>query len=108
MRIHMKSKIAEDILALAGHFKAEKVTPFRRDEEGFATVTFKIKGDALHSLLKLLKQCEYNGNVGHSFNIEVDPHGGEDKRSVGFDGDGADKIKDILVNGKPLPDKFEW
>lgn len=87
---------------------AEEVAPFRRDEEGYATVTFKIKGDALHSLLKLLRQCEYMGNVGHSFGIVIDPKGGDDKREVGFDGDGSDRVKDIQVNGEPLPEKFEW
>jgi hypothetical protein len=46
--------------------------PFKRDDEGYATVTFKIKSDALYSLLKLLKQCEYMGNIGHSF---IDPRG---------------------------------
>lgn len=95
--------MADEVLA-----KEPEAPAFKRDDEGYATVTFKIKGDALHSLLKLLKQCEYNGNVGHSHSIIVDPQGGEDKRSVGFDGDGADRIKDILVNGEPLPEKFEW
>lgn len=106
----MNLKRAEmDLLVLADEVRAKKeTTPFKRDEEGYATVTFKIKGDALHSLLRLLKQCEYMGNVGHSFPIVVDPHGREDKRELGFDGDGSDRVKDILVNGEPLPDKFEW
>lgn len=103
-----RSSIAEQILKVAAEFQAEELTPFRRDEEGYAIVTFKIKGDALHSLLRLLRQCEYNGQIGHSFNIDIDPKGGEDKRSVGFDGDGQDRIKEIMVNGEPLPDKFEW
>lgn len=105
------NKIAQEIVDIARAMESrdkEKV-PFERDDEGYATITFKIKGDALYSLLRLLRQCEYNGNVGHSFEIEIDPRGGEDgKRTVGFDGDGQDRIKDIMVNGKPLSDKFEW
>jgi hypothetical protein len=104
-------KIAQELQIMADELNAEpkEKAPFKRDNEGYTTVTFKIKGDALHSLLKLLKQCEYMGNVGHSFPIVIDPQGGKDnKREVGFDGDGSDRIKDILVNGEPLPEKFEW
>ena len=102
-------QIASELRVMAAELSAKETVPFKRDDEGYATVTFKIKGDALYSLLKLLKQCEYMGNVGHSFAIVVDPKGGKDyKREVGFDGDGSDRVKDILVNGEPLPDKFEW
>jgi len=102
-------QISRDLQVMADEIQAERTMPFKRDDEGYATITFKIKGDALYSLLKLLKQCEYNGNIGHSHHIIVDPEGGQDrKRSVGFDGDGQDRIKDILVNGEPLDEKFEW
>ena len=102
-----QSRVEQALLAMAHEVLAKDV-PFKRDDDGYATVTFKVKGDALYSLLKLLKQCERNGDVGHSHSIIVDPEGGKDKRSVGFDGDGADRIKDIMVNGEPLSDKFEW
>lgn len=107
----MKSLIAETILKMAEELKADpkEVPPFRTDAEGFATVTFKVKGDGLHSLLKILKQCEVMGDQGHSFGIIVDPQGGKDyKRERGFDGDGSDRVKDIMVNGETLSEKFEW
>lgn len=107
----MKSHIAKELLELADDLKADskEVQPFRTDTEGFATVTFRVKGDGLHSLLKILKQCEVMGDQGHSFGIIVDPQGGKDyKRERGFDGDGADRVKDIMVNGEPLTEKFEW
>ena len=101
--------IAKDIHDITVALTKAKDPVFTRDEDGFATVTFKIKGDALYSLLKLIKQCSYMGDIGHSFNIDIDPKGGKDyKRTVGFDGDGSDRIKDIMVNGEPLPDKFQW
>ena len=100
--------IIHGLNVMASEFKAQD-KPFRRDDEGYATVTFKVKGDALHSFLKLLAQCEYMGNVGHSFSIDIDPKGGKDyHKVVGFDGDGADRVKEIMVNGEPLPEKFEW
>ncbi len=107
----MSTRISEEILAIADELQAQpkENPPFKRDEEGYATVTFKIKGDALDALLKLIKQCEYMGNIGHSFSIIIDPRGGEDReRTIGFDGDGSDRVKDILVNGEPLPQKFDW
>jgi predicted Rdx family selenoprotein len=107
-----KMKAARDLLDVARSLAAapeEKATAFQRDGDGFVTVSFRVKGDALHSFLKLLKQCEYMGSVGHTFKIVIDPEGGKDrKREVGFDGDGADRVKDILVNGDLLPEKFEW
>lgn len=105
------TRIATELRRIAGIIarQPKENTPFKRDDEGYATVTFKIKGDALYSLLKLIKQCEYMGNVGHTFTIVVDPQGGKEyKREVGFDGDGDARVKDILVNGEPLPEKFEW
>jgi hypothetical protein len=81
---------------------------FKRDEKGYAKVSFRIRGDALYSLLRLLRQCSFMGSVGHSFTIVLDPNNSEYKREVGFDGDGSDDLKDIEVNGEPLPDKYEW
>jgi len=102
-------KIVQEIREIAAGLRKAKDQVFKRDEDGYATITFKIKGDGLYSLLKLIKQCSYMGDIGHSFNIDIDPKGRKDyKRSVGFDGDGSDRIKDISVNGEPLPEKFEW
>lgn len=105
-----KSRMAGELLIIAKELLAsDNSQTFKKDEEGYAEISFKVKGDALESFLKLLKQCEYNGQIGHSFEIEIDQHGGEDrKRSVGFDGDGEDRVTEIKVNGKPLSKTFEW
>lgn len=73
-----------------------------QDKDGYSEVSFKVRGDALVSLLTLLQHCEVIGGCGHSFEIEIDSSNSEYKRRVGFDGDGSDKIKDIKLNGKEV------
>ena len=99
---------ARDLLEMAKGILGAKDEPFERDDDGYAKVSFRIRGDALHSLLRLLKQCDHMGSIGHSFTIVLDPDNSEYRRKVGFDGDGSDDVKDICVNGEPIPDKFEW
>ena len=80
---------------------------FPKDEHGFYDVAFRVKGDALYSLLKLLRHCERIGGIGHSFQIVLDPDNSEYRKTVGFDGDGDDRIKDIQVGGKTLPEGYD-
>ena len=40
------------------------------------------------------------GGFGHSFQIEVDPESADYKQTFGWDGDGADRIDDIKIDGK--------
>lgn len=77
-----------------------------KDADGYAEVSFKVKGDALESLLRLLRHCERCGNMGHSFEIVADPKNSEYRGVFGFDGDGADRIRDISVQGVPLPKSY--
>jgi hypothetical protein len=46
----------------------------------------------LEGLLNCIKDT---GNIGHSFNIVVDPDNKEYRKEFGWDGDGADYIKEI-------------
>ena len=77
-----------------------------KDERGFAEVSFRVKGDALGSLLRLLRHCQAMGSMGHSFSIVADPDNSEYHSKFGFDGDGADKLEDIEAGGEPLPEDF--
>lgn len=70
------------------------------------TVSFNICGDAKSEVLALLDQLRYNGQVGHSFNIRVDEEQNENYKTYSFDGDGADRISDIKVNGVDLPSGY--
>lgn len=73
--------------------------------EGFSEISFKVKGDAANSLVRMLHHIKSTGSIGHSFQIVVDPDSSEYRETYGFDGDGADRIDDIRVDGKPAPDE---
>ena len=46
-------------------------------------------------MLPLIEHIAEIGNVGHSFEIVVDPESSENKRTFYFDGDGSHQIKNI-------------
>jgi hypothetical protein len=79
----------------------------QKDKDGWLDVSFRIRGDAISSILELLQHCETIGGWGHSFPIEIDPNTSEEyySRTVGFDGDGSDCLTDIKVNGKLVEKK---
>ena len=58
--------------------------------------------DQDNKLENLLAYIRNIGNVGHSFNILVDPDNSDTKKNFGWDGDGSDRIFEITVNGVPL------
>lgn len=65
--------------------------------------------DTEGELARLLTYIMRTGNIGHSFDIVVDPDDKEYGMSFGWDGDGADRIRSIKVNGKKMEfkDYFE-
>lgn len=71
-------------------------------------VSFKIRGSAKEMILKMLTQLQSNGSIGHTCDIKVDEDGGDNYRKYEFDGDGADRISDIKVDGDNLPFNFKW
>lgn len=87
---------------------------FEPDDKGFVEVSCQVKGDGLWSVLKLLRNFQYHGGIGHSFGVVSDPDMSEYRMEVGWDGDGADQLKDIKVNGDPLDvkqfdkDEMKW
>ena len=80
---------------------------FDRDENGYSEVSFRVSGDGLWSVLKLLRALQINGDIGHSHEVVSDPDRTykDGKLSVGWDGDGSDSIKDLKVNGDALDTK---
>jgi len=68
-------------------------------------VSFKVKGDGKYSVVKILDYLRRMGDIGHSHSVVLDPEG-DDTTKVGWDGDGADRISDLKVNGKKL--KKDW
>jgi len=98
--------LAKNIVEIA-KMLAARSPDLGKDEDGFAEVSFRVKGDAVHSMLRLLRHCERVGNMGHSFEIVLDPENSEYRKTVGFDGDGSDRIESIKVNGKLLPKDYK-
>lgn len=56
--------------------------------------------DGDRKLPALLDHIKSTGNIGHSFEIVVDPDNKEFRKVFGWDGDGADRINEILFNGE--------
>lgn len=50
--------------------------------------------DTLENLINYIKS---NGNIGHTFEIIVDPDDKERRKSFEWDGDGVDSISDVKV-----------
>lgn len=58
--------------------------------------------DTEGELSKLLAWISRSGNVGHSFEIIVDPENKDFNMRFFWDGDGSDHIGDITVNGNKM------
>ena len=86
----------ERIEKIAGRIAADKAT---------VNISFTVQGDASDSLVRMLRHIQKLGDMGHSFAIVVDPDNSEYRETFGFDGDGSDRIDEILVDETPLPEK---
>lgn len=51
-------------------------------------------------LENLLNKIKSTGNIGHSFDIVVDPDNEDHKETFGWDGDGSDYIEDIKIENE--------
>lgn len=58
--------------------------------------------DTEGELARLLTYIKATGNIGHSFEIVVDPDDSQYKMNFGWDGDGADRIRNIKLDGKKV------
>jgi hypothetical protein len=54
------------------------------------------------SLARLLDSIKRTAEIGHSFPVVVDPGDPDHEAKFGFDGDGAFRIFEIKIAGKPL------
>jgi len=66
------------------------------------TISFECTGNAPRNLVSFLKYLEIQGGVGHSMGWTVDDDKG---KSYGFDGDGADRISNIRLDGEPVDEE---
>ena len=73
-------------------------------EEPSRLLALTVTGDAPKELARLLAYIKSTAGVGHSFNIVVDPDDHEYNKSFGMDGDGADHITSLRLDGR----KVEW
>lgn len=53
-------------------------------------------------LIKMIDYIMHTANVGHSFEVVVDPDMSENRMSFFMDGDGSFFIKDVTLNGKKV------
>lgn len=72
------------------------------DERDIITIEVR---DPDNQLIRLLDYIKGVANVGHSYDVVVDPHDKEYNKSFGIDGDGAFYMYKIKKNGKEV--KFE-
>jgi hypothetical protein len=100
----MKTNATHRLIVTADH-KDGKYT-------GETEVSFKVRGDAQFMVPKLLKALAFLGSAGASRTIIIedmcasaDGRYQEGDLQFGFDGDGSDKITDIMVNGKPYEER---
>lgn len=78
--------------------RLQQVEYFKRQAgsgPGDTLIEIECTGDGVKELIHLLKCIKYMGDVGSSRDIYIDKR----YRISGWDGDGADKIVKILVNG---------
>lgn len=54
--------------------------------------------DEDNNLLNLLKAIQSTANIGHTFDVVIDPGDSEFEQSFVIDGDGIDHILDITIN----------
>lgn len=69
--------------------------PFK-EEDKHKIITIECRDD-YNNLEKLLHEIKVLGNIGHTFNIIVDPKS-ENESTFEWDGDGPDHIFDIKVS----------
>ena len=72
-----------------------KVPNLRDENEKHIILTVCDQEKTIQNLIEYIKGL---ANMGHSFNIEVDPNDKEFHKSFYVDGDGADHILDITVD----------
>lgn len=81
--------------------RLQQVEYFKRQAgsgPGDIRIEIEAKGDGVKNLIHLVKLIKWMGDVGASRDIYIDKY----HRVTGWDGDGADKIIRITVNGEDV------
>jgi predicted house-cleaning noncanonical NTP pyrophosphatase (MazG superfamily) len=62
-------------------------------------ISVKVRKGSAENLIKILECIKGCGNIGHSFEVVVDPDEKENlsERTFGWDGDGSDYIDEIKL-----------
>jgi len=58
--------------------------------------------DSEDQLVKLIDYIMHTANIGHSFEVVVDPDMREYRKTFYMDGDGSFRIQDVKMNGKKV------
>lgn len=70
-------------------------------EDQLTEITIKVK-DYDNQLVLMLDYIMHTANIGHSFEVVVDPELREYTKKFYMDGDGSFYMKEVKVNGKKL------
>lgn len=73
----------------------------KSDKPEFDNVEIELR-DPDNSFIEMIKYIGGIANVGHSFEVIVDPDTSDTRKSFGIDGDGSFYLKSIKVNGRKL------
>lgn len=68
------------------------------------TITFEASGEALTAVARILKLMSHLGDIGAGRLIGVTDDSEYKQFNAYMDGDGADKLRDVEINGEPLND----
>jgi len=64
-------------------------------------ITVKLR-DPDNELVRMIDHIMHSANIGHSFEVVVDPDMREYRKSFFMDGDGSFYIKEVKKNGKKV------
>lgn len=102
LREYVNGVVGEAEAPVAG--KEAETEPPKETQKYNGTIYTITCNDPDKRLKSLLDYIQKTGNIGHSFDIVVDPDNKETTKKFGWDGDGADSIKDIkeeLIQEEP-------
>lgn len=78
---------------------ADLATDLRKEPESSSLVV-RCSPTGAEALKGLIEHLKVTGNIGHSFEVVVDPDDGEHRKVFGWDGDGSHRIHDVRLLSK--------
>jgi hypothetical protein len=87
----------------------DKLNSLARSTEYEHVIELRVSGEFSRGLAEFLVRCGEVASGGHSFDIEADRDmakeysvKGDHYPKIGFDGDGSDRIVEVLFDGKKV------